>query len=185
VRPRVAATTARFGNAVLNDNVNIRRLYFAIWPDEPMRRSLESARQHIFPLSGRAVEAANLHLTLAFLGAVPAAQVPAIKLLSGPIKPIQIELDCLELWVKRRVLVARASQVPHVLVHQLDLLWQRLDRLGFKRDPRPFKPHVTLARDIKSVRDGLRWTPVSWHCEWVQLMESLATPSGTTYLPVS
>jgi 2'-5' RNA ligase len=165
--------------------VNTRRLFFAFWPDDALRGSLQRARQRLFPLSGRPVEVANLHITVAFLGAVAVDRVPPLQLLSGPIAPCEIELDRLELWGKKRVLVARASQVPQDLTHQVDLLWHRLGRLGHVRDPRPFKPHVTLVRDIQSLRTGSPWTPLSWRTERLQLMESVATPAGVRYEPVS
>jgi 2'-5' RNA ligase len=149
-----------------------------------MRGSLEAARQRIFPLAGRPVASANLHLTVAFLGAVPADRVPALQLLSEPVEPWRIDLDSLELWWRQRVLVARASQPPQVFARQADALWQRLERLGFKRDPRPFRPHVTLVRDIGSLPARPPWTPVTWRCEQLQLVESRQTSTGPSYAPL-
>ena len=161
--------------------MNTRRLFFAFWPDDELRRSFESARQRLFPLSGRPVEIANLHMTVAFLGAVPVERVPALQLLSGPIAPCPIELDRLEHWGKQKVLVAGTTHEPQALKQQVDSLWLRLGRLGFAREPRPFRPHVTLVRDIRSVRPDAAWTTVNWRADRLQLVESIATPGGVRY----
>jgi 2'-5' RNA ligase len=164
--------------------VSTRRLFFAFWPDDVLRKSLEAVRQRIFPLAGRPVDAANLHVTAAFLGAVPADKAPALLDLAGPIEPCRLNFDRLEVWGKQRVLVAGVSQAPEGLKDQVDALWQRLGRMGFVRDPRPFKPHVTLARDIQSLRAGTPWTAVSWRCDQLTLMESVSVPGGVRYEPV-
>ena len=61
----------------------MHRLFCALWPDAATRAALENARSALFPLSGRPVEAANLHVTLVFLGAVDAARLPALIALAG------------------------------------------------------------------------------------------------------
>lgn len=162
-----------------------RRLFFAFLPDEGLREALRAACQRLYPLSGRPVPAANLHLTAAFLGAVPEPRLAAIQSLSGAVKPSRVELSRLELWGKPRVLVAGAPQPPAALARQVDELWQRLERLGFARDPRPFKPHVTLVRDIRSLRDRVVWAPVIWPCERLWLMQSVSTPEGVRYKPIA
>src|SRR5579883_616458 len=49
-----------------------RRLFFALWPDEAMREAMVQAiREPVRASGGRPVHAGNLHVTLAFLGAVP------------------------------------------------------------------------------------------------------------------
>ena len=164
--------------------MSTRRLFFAFWPDDALRRSLEFSRQRLFPLSGRPVDVANLHMTLAFLGGVEADRMSALQSLGGSILPCRLELDRLELWGKQRVLVARATRVPQDVARQVDSLWRQLGRLGFVRDPRPFKPHVTLARDIQSIRAGITWVPVRWTCERPALVESIAVPGGVRYVVV-
>lgn len=161
-----------------------RRLFFASLPDEAIRALLEQSRRRIFPLSGRPVDTANLHMTVAFLGAVGEDRLTSLRELSGPMTSCDLKLDRLEFWGKQGVLVAAASQAPQELKRQVDTLWQRLDRLGFARDPRPFKPHVTLARDVRSLRPGMPWTPVHWRCDRVQLMESINILGGVRYEPL-
>jgi len=162
-----------------------RRLFFAFWPDEALRARVEAARNRLFPLSGRPVAAAGLHVTAAFLGAVSEARLGALLALCGPVPPLAITFDRLEHWPKPRVLVAATTHVPDDVRRVVDGLWQRLDRLGLSRDTRPYRPHVTLVRDVRSVRSGLPWVPLAWPVDRLQLVESVSTPDGVVYRPVS
>jgi 2'-5' RNA ligase len=162
-----------------------RRLFFAFWPDELLRGTLDNARKRIFPLSGRPVDPANLHITAAFLGTVSDTRLEALSALSGPVSPLTIQLDRLEHWPKQRVLVAATTHVPDDVRQVVDDLWRQLDRLGFARDPRPFKPHVTLARDVRTVRPNLPWARLAWPVDRVQLVESVSTPEGVRYAVIA
>lgn len=162
-----------------------RRLFFAFWPDDPLRKALESARNRLFPLAGRPVPVSGLHITAAFLGAVSEARLPALLALCGPLPPLTITLDRLEHWPKPRVLVAATTHLPDDLRDLVDGLWQRLDRLGFARETRSFRPHVTLARDVRSVREHLPWEPLAWPVSRLELVESVSSPDGVSYRPLA
>jgi 2'-5' RNA ligase len=161
------------------------RLFFAFWPDDALRASLEAARARLFPLAGRPVDPSNLHVTAAFLGAVDAAKLDRLAELAGPVAPLPIVFDRLEHWARPRVLVAVASQPPARLRAIVDGLWQRLDRLGFAREARPWVPHLTLVRDLRSLRPGLVWPPVEWTVYRIRLVESTSTPHGVRYTPLA
>lgn len=160
------------------------RLFFAFWPDEALRGTLEAARARLFPLAGRPVDPGNLHVTLAFLGPVDGSKLMRLRELGGPMAPLPIVFDRLEHWTRPRVLAAVASQPPPRLRAIVDGLWQRLDRLGFAREPRPYVPHLTLVRDVKTLRAGLAWPPLEWTAYRIQLIESASTPGGVRYAPL-
>lgn len=164
---------------------NWRRLFFGFWPGEPVRLALSSARNRLFPLAGRPVDLAGVHVTAAFLGAVSPARVPALLALAGPVHPLTITFDRLELWPRPRVLVAATGHVRDDLRECVDGLWRRLDRLGFARETRPFRPHVTLVREVRSVREGLRWEPLAWPVDRLSLIESVPLAEGVAYRPVT
>lgn len=161
------------------------RLFFAFWPDAATRAAIEAARAGLFPLSGRPVEPGNLHVTVAFLGNVDGARLERLRSLAGPVAAFTIAFDRLELWRKPKVLTATSGQPAPRAAAIVDALWQRLDRLGFARDPRPFVPHITLARDVRSVRPGLRWSTVAWTVDRVQLVESRRDATGVRYDPIA
>jgi 2'-5' RNA ligase len=162
-----------------------RRLFFAFWPDDPTRAALEAARTRLFPLDGRPVAAADLHVTAAFLGAVSEARVPALLRLATAVPPFELCFDRVDFWPRPKVLVAVSSQSPPRAAAAVDSLWGALSRLGFRRDPRPWRPHVTLARDTRAPRRDPQWPAVSWPVRGLRLVESLpaeaAAPAGARY----
>lgn len=163
--------------------MNTRRLFFALWPDEVERAALAAAAHRLFPLSGRPVAATDLHVTLAFIGAVPAARAERFIALTGRLAPVAVTFDAVECWTRSRVLVATARSIPPGLQTIVDELWQRLDRLGVAREPRPFRPHVTLARDVRHWRGASNWLPVTWTTREIQLLES-CPEANPRYRPV-
>lgn len=161
------------------------RLFFAFCPDDVLRGTLVAPRARLFPLAGRPVDPSNLHVTAAFLGSVDAAKLERLVEIAGPVAPFPIVFDRLEHWTKPKILAAVASQPPPRLRAIVEGLWQRLDRLGFAREPRPYLAHLTLVRDLKSVRPGLPWSPLEWTVYRIQLLESVSTPEGVRYLPLA
>ena len=163
--------------------MHTRRLFCALWPNDTERAALAAAAHRLFPLSGRPVATADLHVTLAFIGSVAEARVGSFLELRRSVSPVAMSLDALEHWPKSRVLVATARNVPDALRATVDTLWRRLDRLGVPREPRPFRPHVTLARDVQRWRASGPWQPVTWMAREIVVVESRpgATPR---YQPV-
>jgi 2'-5' RNA ligase len=104
-------------------------------------------------LTGRFIPAENLHLTLAYLGNVEDERVAAVgEAVSGAARgqgPIATSLAGLGAFPsprRARVLWAGLAD-PHGRLRALATAVQEaLEPLGFEREDRPFRAHVTLAR---------------------------------------
>jgi 2'-5' RNA ligase len=171
------------------------RLFFALWPSPTRRQALAAATARaVSQVDGRAVPPANLHVTLAFLGAVPADRLPELVLAGGQggHRAFEFDFDRLEYWPKPKVVVAMASAAPAAGVELVEQLWQRLEPLGFPREQRPWQPHMTLVRKIRRPPpDGLRFDPlpagsVRDPTPWgLALVESVTHPDGARYRPLA
>jgi len=142
----------------------------------------------------------NIHLTLKFLGAVPAERlrevVGAVQRAAVPAPPIPLELTLLGCFPNRRapkVIWAGLKPIPE----ELGGLQQRVERelvaIGFAAESRPFSPHFTLGR-VRSGRNvrklvaamqAERLEPLRFDASEVVVMASRLHPSGALYTPVS
>lgn len=170
------------------------RLFFALWPDRELRRVLVEATESVVAqVPGTPVPAGNLHVTLAFLGTVPATGIVDLLTVGGRNFWPRIELDFerVEYWPKPKILVAMPAAVPPSGLAVVDRLWNSLEPLGFTREARPWWPHLTLVRHV--TRPPPRGTelrlsappsrdPGSWK---LALVESLTLPEGPRYTPLA
>ena len=149
-----------------------RRVFFALWPHETTRRELLRATRTAVRRTGvRGTPPGNLHITLAFLGPVTEAvlervvEVPPI-----PSAGFSIELDRLGFWRGSRVLWLGPRRQPAALLQLERTLWDALVAVGFERERRPYRAHVTLARKAKPVEQAV--DPVTWPVSELALVES-------------
>lgn len=164
-----------------------RRLFFALWPDEAMRYAMAHTTDEAARASGgRPVPASNLHVTLAFLGAVPEERLPelagaaraAATALAGP---LELVFDRLEYWRAARLLCALPSEAPEWAAALARRLQERLIESGFAPDLRPFRPHVTLVRKVPLPGPMHAMHPVVWRFTELALVESRTLPTGPVY----
>ena len=95
---------------------------------------------------GRAVEEANMHLTLAFLGEVPRAGLPRLHASLAGLRhaPFPVVFhDLTALGGKQARVLALAATGPEALHTRLT---NRLRNAGFTLPRRRYRPHVTLLR---------------------------------------
>lgn len=70
------------------------RLFFALWPDELVKRQLATLSKELdASRSGRWTRPDNLHLTLQFLGSVPPAAIARLTNVAEGIDESSIALD--------------------------------------------------------------------------------------------
>lgn len=149
-----------------------RRVFFALWPDGKTRRALlRATRSAVRRCGGRATPADNLHVTLAFLGPVTTELLGRVRRVPPlPSPDFELVFDRLGFWDRSRALWVSPSRVPAPLIALEAALWDRLVEVGFERERRPYRPHVTLARKAKGVEEDI--SPVSWLVSELALVES-------------
>ena len=156
------------------------RLFFAAWPPPQTAAALHEWSGR---LRGRATPAANIHLTLAFLGeADPARAIAAAKRVRGSRHELPIEASR---YVKRNEMIWVAPrECPAALAALVKALQLELYRAEFILERRPFAAHVTLLRKAEPQKALPPLPAVAWPVHEFVLVRSQVSSRGSTYEPV-
>lgn len=167
------------------------RLFFALQPEPAQLSAIAAAVLPIVQaLDARTVTAANLHLTLAFLGEVAAETIPGLLRAAARTKPLPIRLSLthLDCWAESRVLCLLPDDSPGL--QAATRLAQGVDvaarTAGIAPDKRPFRAHVTVARKVSAAARARRWpeqlpVPLPFTADGFVLMESTRETEGERY----
>jgi len=166
------------------------RCFVACWPDDDARRRLDELAQALharFP-GARRMRAENLHLTLAFIGPMPA---PGARRLAWALSKDSIEafgwrIDRIGRFERARVLWAGSAEEPR-LSELAARARSRLRALQIDFDDKPFAAHVTLLRDFPTRAAGGPGapfepiaSPLAWQVRSAQLVVSDRDERGAT-----
>jgi 2'-5' RNA ligase len=160
------------------------RLFFAVWPPEPAALALHGwAIATQATAGGRAIAAANIHVTLAFLGSVPAEKlehaIAAGHRVAG--ESTALVLTEARYWPRSHIVWVGPKVAPAPLAKLATDLHRVLAAAGFTLDEREFVAHVTLLRDVPRLR-GLPDLPeVEWPITEFVLARSETAPTGSVY----
>jgi len=126
------------------------RLFTALWPNAATRAAIAQwQRAWDWPHQAAPVPADRLHITLHFLGSVPAERLSELKqALRVPFEPFALELVQGKVW-PNGVAVLEPDSVPPPLTRLHTALGRTLAGLALPMETRPYRPHVTLARRAK------------------------------------
>lgn len=167
------------------------RCFVALQPDAAARVRLDELardQQVNFP-SARRVRSENLHLTLAFIGALDAARAQDV---AGVLE--QTSFDIFR-WCLHEIGAFAGARVLWVggadsrLDTMADLVRRRLDELRVAYDRKPFVAHVTLLRNLP--REASRRYPqriepaIAWQEVAPVLLYSTTSAEGVRYMPVT
>ncbi len=164
------------------------RLFFALWPDEPLRTALAPRIRALQPAGvGRAQRPDQWHVTLEFLGSVPASRVAAARDAAAQVhaSPSELRFDAVEFWRRPEVLCLVAREVPPPLADLVAQLRVALAAQGFEPETRPFRAHVTLARKVTQPVPTAPFEPLGWPVAEFALVESITDRSGSIYTPLA
>jgi RNA 2',3'-cyclic 3'-phosphodiesterase len=154
------------------------RLFLALWPEASMRTNLAACRDAWrWPAGAKPVTDATLHLTLHFIGALARTRMPALaaSLAAVPVGRIVLRPAGCELW--RGGIAVLRFEGDAALPELHDRLGAVLADAGIALDPRPFAPHVTLARKAAKAEPPAERLAFEWRADGFALVESL--PGGS------
>lgn len=164
----------------------MKRLFFALWPDDKTRRAIQEAtRTLVQHCDGRPVPPENFHVTLAFLGQQPGDLLDDITavardILVGDLK-LELELDKLGYWPKPRVVWLGSSGKSRSLDSLAASLWAGLEGLGVAPDKRALYPHITLCRKARRPPPLNLSRTLVWRADNFVLVQSVTAERGAQY----
>lgn len=149
------------------------RLFLALWPGPGVRQALAAFRDATpWPAGASPVADDKLHLTLHFIGSVPADRVAeAAAGLQVPVKGFMLALDHAECW-RGGLALLRPRLLPAPLVQLHADLGAALRALDLPVEQRVFRPHVTLARRAGQAAPLVPAAPLRWQVSGYVLVQS-------------
>ncbi|MEZ5988439.1 MAG: RNA 2',3'-cyclic phosphodiesterase [Planctomycetota bacterium] len=179
------------------------RCFLALSPDPDATARIAAMLERLGRMRGRVrwVEPAQVHLTLQFLGEVAEDALPDLVAALGmlpPRAPLALSLDGTGRFPPRgaaRVLWLGLGGELDRLQALVDDVAACCEAVGFPRERRPFRPHMTLGR-VKGPegldrivgeleRLGRELGPGLTPIDRVRLLESRLGPSGARYTEVA
>jgi 2'-5' RNA ligase len=143
------------------------------------------------------VEEDNLHLTLLFLGEVEDKEIAQVCKLAAQamasFEPFTMTVEgfgCFPHARRPRVLWVGVEEGKETLVRMYDALATPLSQLGYRREDRPYSPHITLGRTKSDGPLAELGQALEEHADWeggdspvheVLLMSSELTREGPLY----
>jgi len=164
------------------------RLFFALWPTEALRAELGPRIRALQPVdTGRPQRPDQWHVTLAFLGSVPAPRVEEARGAAAEVqgRGCEIHFDSVEHWRRPEVLCLVARVLPPPLADLVEQLRSALTARGFELDLRPFRAHLTLARKVPQPVTPAPFDALCWPATEFALVESITDRSGSNYQPLA
>lgn len=145
------------------------RVFFALWPAPELQRDLHAlATRQQTACGGRVLRADTLHLTLAFIAALPEQQLDQLYALAAKLvtPTFNYAIDQLGYWHHSGIVWATGSQPSIALLTLANALRTALAAGGIAFDAsQPFAPHISLLREAqhrpKSQPDAALSWPVS------------------------
>lgn len=163
---------------------NSRRLFFALWPSDELRAQIEATALPVVRASGgRPIPPRNFHVTLLFLGEIPAEKFLAIQRAPASLagaRAFQLEFDRIESW-GRKVLCLTPSAPPAAAIDLAERLRASLRSELNHLDERPYSPHITLARDLPRGCPVQQVEPLLHRVNDYALVESVRDAGGSHY----
>ena len=174
------------------------RVFIAVDLPNEIRKQLKELQRELRPLtnSARWVAPESIHITLKFLGEVPEKRIEQVDgALAGLTwKPFTVNVHSVGFFPgARSPRVFWAGMEAPTMQELTEELDARMERLGFDKEKRKFRPHITLARakdsriDAPLVAAAARYAEHdfgSFTADRIYLFQSTLKPAGASYTKI-
>ena len=153
------------------------RLFVALWPDAAVRARLAAHRDAWrWPPGARLVDAANLHVTLHYIGGFARADIAALCDRLAPVRAPRFDVHAAStaVWRGGIAVLGLASDAALAALHAE--IGGVLRGFGVALDERPYAPHVTLARRAARAEAPPGLPALDWQADGFVLVESCPGP---------
>ncbi|HZP88806.1 MAG TPA: RNA 2',3'-cyclic phosphodiesterase [Burkholderiales bacterium] len=160
------------------------RVFFALWPDERVRRHLVEVGQRLHAqLGGRLTREESIHMTLLFLGNVEEARLETLKCAASgeAFQRFSMSLETAMCWRHNRIAWIGPPVLPQPLSDGVESLRRSVAGAGFAFDDKPFAAHVTLLRNASCRPIEATFDPIEWMVSDFVLVRSRLGASGSSY----
>ena len=164
-----------------------KRLFFALWPSSRQRELLrDTINPALSTVEGTPVDRAGWHVTLVFIGDFPEERIPGLMSAVEIIDPgeIRLRFDSVTFWQRPKVACMHARTTPPPLEHLVKSLQQALIPFGYAPDPRVYRPHITVARKVRTFQEVPLARPIELTWTEFDLVESISDRGTVRYYPV-
>ena len=160
-----------------------QRLFFALWPSLELSRELYGVAGQILEGDGRRVPPENIHLTLAFLGAVNAsfrqcAEQGAAAIRTGSFTLTLEQIGC---WPTSGIVWVGPRHTPEPLSRLVQELNAGLVACGYVPEERSYAAHLTVARKWRQCNKNLPIDALIWEVRRFCLVQSHTHAEGARY----
>ena len=164
-----------------------KKLFFALWPSHRQREQLRDAIvPSLSTVEGIAVDRRNWHVTLVYIGDFPEERIPGLMSAVALIDPgqIRVRFESLTFWQRPKIACVHTRTVPPELERLVQSLQQALIPFGFDPDPRVYRPHITVARKVRTFQEVRLARPVELTWSEFELVESVSFRGEVQYHPL-
>ena len=140
------------------------RWFFALWPDPETAGALATQARPLLTRAARAAHPLDIHLTLRFLGELSPEALRAAARVGDALQAggSRLRIDRAGWFPRARVLWCAPTRAPEALCDLVARLEQALAAHGFPPEARPYRPHLTLARQFRAEGPLVWGEPVVW-----------------------
>ncbi len=137
-------------------------------------------------IEGNRVDRRNWHITLVYIGDFPEEKIPELMAAAGEIDPgeIRLRFDTVTFWQRPKVACMHSRTLPPELETLVKSLQRVMIPFGYAPDPRQYRPHVTVARKVRTFQDVRLARPIELTWSDFELVESDTFRGETHYRPL-